>query len=151
MFQGAYSDEFYRALRNALHAEVAAVSAAHAAQDVASTTVRSLWQQVADLEPVSRIASPTILDCRNPRPAQPMLAASGFVPLEALAARTGLVSPAFTDGEEVLTGGSVDLQVRGQLDPFTPVIPRSAEGAQRATRAPRGILGLLPVTGGANG
>jgi radical SAM superfamily enzyme YgiQ (UPF0313 family) len=85
MFQGAYSDEFYRALRNALHAEVAETSAGNASPKLAGSSVRSLWQRVADLEPVSPNPNPTRLDRDSTRTSQLVPTPSGFVSLQALA------------------------------------------------------------------
>ena len=50
MFKADYNDEFYHALRDALHAEV---DSWHG-QLSAPTQVTRLWQRVAELEPVSR-------------------------------------------------------------------------------------------------
>jgi anaerobic magnesium-protoporphyrin IX monomethyl ester cyclase len=69
-FIAAYKNEFYLALRDALHAEVASWqprSVTPAAQ------LAGLWQRVADLEPVSRNAQATELQApltRDPRGAQ---------------------------------------------------------------------------------
>jgi radical SAM superfamily enzyme YgiQ (UPF0313 family) len=59
MFRGAYRDEFYHALHDALHAEVATWSGpvdvpAHVAPDV-----QALWERVFSLEKTSRNQSPT--------------------------------------------------------------------------------------------
>ncbi len=51
MFRAAYEDEFYIALRNALHAEVNSWSNRNAQEAV---DVDLLWQQVFDLEPKTR-------------------------------------------------------------------------------------------------
>jgi len=60
MFQGAYTDEFYRALHDALHAEVDARKASSQVPQVHETTVppETLWNKVVRLEQ----------SCRNPRP-----------------------------------------------------------------------------------
>jgi hypothetical protein len=52
MFQGAYRTEFYRALRDALHAEVAGAGEAD---------LRRMWREVEDLEKTCAIANPTAL------------------------------------------------------------------------------------------
>jgi radical SAM superfamily enzyme YgiQ (UPF0313 family) len=58
MFRATYKDEFYKALRNALHAEVNSWK-----DDDSSLTadVATLWQQVFDLEPTMRNAEATTL------------------------------------------------------------------------------------------
>ena len=72
MFQGAYTTEFYRALRDALHAEVetwswkarresAAFTEAWQAADAGSSRVAALWQRVEELEQTCRNAEPTLL------------------------------------------------------------------------------------------
>lgn len=53
IFQAAYTDEFYRALRDALHAEVNSWRAPEAAES-GLDRVRSSWRKVLALEPVSR-------------------------------------------------------------------------------------------------
>jgi radical SAM superfamily enzyme YgiQ (UPF0313 family) len=89
MFRGTYNDEFYRALRNALHAEVTEISEGHTNGNTVSQNVRSLWQRVAELEPVSRNPNPTRLSSPCEAPAQSVLNPSGFVALAALAAPGG--------------------------------------------------------------
>jgi len=54
MFQGAYTSEFYRALRDALHLEVNAAGVPNRAVDEA-------WQRVEALEKTSAAANPTLL------------------------------------------------------------------------------------------
>jgi anaerobic magnesium-protoporphyrin IX monomethyl ester cyclase len=51
MFRAAYKDEFYMALRNALHAEVNSWKTDDSSEGV---NAGSLWQQVFDLEPKTR-------------------------------------------------------------------------------------------------
>ncbi len=62
MFQGAYTNEFYRALHDALHAQVDcwnSCSTQHAKKDeVSERTPEELWSHVMQLEKT----------CRNPRP-----------------------------------------------------------------------------------
>jgi anaerobic magnesium-protoporphyrin IX monomethyl ester cyclase len=58
MFRAAYKDEFYLALRNALHAEVDSWRDSGPAKSAADGT--SLWQQVFALEQTSRNAEATI-------------------------------------------------------------------------------------------
>jgi anaerobic magnesium-protoporphyrin IX monomethyl ester cyclase len=53
MFKGRYSDRFYRAIRDALHAEVASWKCE--TPTIADTNaLRELWRSVESLEPVSR-------------------------------------------------------------------------------------------------
>jgi anaerobic magnesium-protoporphyrin IX monomethyl ester cyclase len=78
MFRAAYQDEFYKALRNALHAEVNSWK-----NDGSSESVDAgfLWQQVFELEPRTRNTGATTLT-------PDVLDESGkeqFVPLHALA------------------------------------------------------------------
>jgi radical SAM superfamily enzyme YgiQ (UPF0313 family) len=68
MFKGTYSDEFYRALRDALHAEVNAWNSrlAPAGLDNARhgsrvpTPVKELWRKVEQMEKASRNPEPTL-------------------------------------------------------------------------------------------
>jgi radical SAM superfamily enzyme YgiQ (UPF0313 family) len=63
MFRGAYTDEFYHALHDALHAEVDLSNSLSAKEDAEHTTPKpdELWQQVMRLERTCRHARPTIL------------------------------------------------------------------------------------------
>jgi len=65
MFQGAYTDEFYHALHDALHAQV---DASNASSQMEGTTApaEALWNNVVRLEQ----------SCRNPRPTLPAICAS---------------------------------------------------------------------------
>jgi radical SAM superfamily enzyme YgiQ (UPF0313 family) len=81
MFQGAYTDEFYRALHDYLHAEVDSWnwSTRHnsALGDVGRADPEQLWQRIVKLESSCRNANPTALGERadeclvQPRPADP--------------------------------------------------------------------------------
>jgi anaerobic magnesium-protoporphyrin IX monomethyl ester cyclase len=67
MFQGAYTDDFYRALHNALHAQVDAWnrnggSAANEDHPPASLAIDELWARVAQLEKTCRNPYATVLD-----------------------------------------------------------------------------------------
>lgn len=55
MFKAAYKTDFYRAVRDALHAEV---DSWHESESSGSSSVRvdALWRTVHELEPVSRDA-----------------------------------------------------------------------------------------------
>ena len=80
IFKGAYIDEFYRAVRDALHAEVDAWNT------VGNTSLaQSLWDHVRLLEPVSRNADATVLE-DDPYLARP----TGFVALSQLYAGEGV-------------------------------------------------------------
>ena len=59
MFKGAYTDVFYRAIRDALHAEVDSSRVGSDAQQL--TELQRLWKRVALLEPVSRNSDATEL------------------------------------------------------------------------------------------
>ncbi len=61
MFRGAYTDEFYRALHDALHAEVETWS-------MAATPGRAaeLWRRVEALEKTSRVQNPVLLPVLQP-------------------------------------------------------------------------------------
>ena len=60
MFKAAYSDEFYHALRDALHAEVDSWHATRC-DEATHNRVASLWQHVTELEPVTRNTNATRL------------------------------------------------------------------------------------------
>ncbi|MGC1907118.1 MAG: radical SAM protein [Candidatus Acidiferrum sp.] len=87
MFKGAYSDVFYRAVRDALHAEVDSWRPAAKPQD--SKELDRLWKRVNLLEPISRNADATSLSNAATHSSysdsQPT---SRFVPLQ------GLLTPA---------------------------------------------------------
>jgi radical SAM superfamily enzyme YgiQ (UPF0313 family) len=77
MFHGAYTTEFYRAVRDALHAEVD--SWADPPPNYSGLDL--LWRRVAELEPMSRVASE--LQSSSLAAASPLVA---IVPLEELTA-----------------------------------------------------------------
>lgn len=56
MFKAAYTDEFYRVLRDALHAEV---DSWHSSVATAGDDASRLWQRLVALEPVSRNSNAT--------------------------------------------------------------------------------------------
>jgi anaerobic magnesium-protoporphyrin IX monomethyl ester cyclase len=60
MFQGAYSSEFYRALRDALHAEV---DLANGRSDPDPRRLQELWRQVEELEKTCARRSPILWTC----------------------------------------------------------------------------------------
>jgi radical SAM superfamily enzyme YgiQ (UPF0313 family) len=74
MFKGSYTNEFYRALRDALHAEVntwsvskaGGIGASHLEVDptwAQSGEVRRLWETVQRMERTCRNAEPTLASC----------------------------------------------------------------------------------------
>jgi len=87
MFQGAYTDEFYRALHDALHAQVDSWHSGDAEvatkERVASPSPDELWQRVVRLERSCRRAVPTVV---------PSLASQPLVQLQ--------VSPSLTCGDD---------------------------------------------------
>jgi radical SAM superfamily enzyme YgiQ (UPF0313 family) len=58
LFEAAYNTDFYRAIRDALHAEVSSWSAINAAAAESSTPLEQMWERVLSLEPVSRTHNP---------------------------------------------------------------------------------------------
>ena len=79
MFTAAYTTDFYRAVRDALHAEVDAWrvnDASHRTED----KICALWEKVEDLEPVKRNPDAFASPAKNSP-----VASSVFVPLEQLA------------------------------------------------------------------
>jgi hypothetical protein len=79
MFKGAYTDEFYRLIRDALHLEVNAWSQADAS---AKFQAQQLWKVIENLEPSSRNSDATLL---------PALGRSSdvFIPLHQLSMGVG--------------------------------------------------------------
>jgi len=78
MFHSAYSTEFYRALRNALHFEV--TDGHLPAERRTPGKLRMLWEEVYALEAVCRTAQPTSLPIY---PQQPMPHSEDFEMLDA--------------------------------------------------------------------
>jgi anaerobic magnesium-protoporphyrin IX monomethyl ester cyclase len=68
MFRGAYTDEFYRALHDALHAQVDAwhrkdeVGPTHRDRKHGNSNVEEMWAQVTQLEKTCRNSDPTMLE-----------------------------------------------------------------------------------------
>ena len=79
MFTAAYTTDFYRAVRDALHAEVETWQQRFVSSD-AQIRLAALWQKVDHLEPVSRN-----LSALASSPAIPSSASSVFVPIAQLA------------------------------------------------------------------
>jgi anaerobic magnesium-protoporphyrin IX monomethyl ester cyclase len=79
MFCAAYQDEFYRALRNALHAEVDSWKGANVSGQ--KVDLASLWQHVYDLEPTTRNPEATIFSVEETIEGR---SSQKFVPLQTL-------------------------------------------------------------------
>ena len=79
MFKAAYTTDFYRAVRDALHAEVNAWQAHYMSHEI-KVGLRALWKKVNDLEAVSRNPDAVASQARN-IPA----VSSAFVPIGQLA------------------------------------------------------------------
>jgi radical SAM superfamily enzyme YgiQ (UPF0313 family) len=86
MFKAAYTSEFYRAVRDALHAEVSSWHAASSTQDAAAH-IEELWRKVFELEPLSRNAESTVLPLVNSEGGGTVH--SGFIPVNELITVTG--------------------------------------------------------------
>jgi anaerobic magnesium-protoporphyrin IX monomethyl ester cyclase len=61
MFKGAYTDSFYRAIRDALHAEVDSWKPSVASAPRHDDTINELWRQIDSLEPTSHNSDATTL------------------------------------------------------------------------------------------
>jgi radical SAM superfamily enzyme YgiQ (UPF0313 family) len=88
MFKGAYTDTFYRAIRDALHAEVDSFNHGKSRKDVHE--LNQLWQRVHWLEPVSRNADATEL--AGPEKAAPHCTSqpgSRLIPVQGLLTSVG--------------------------------------------------------------
>jgi len=83
MFRAAYTDKFYHALRDALHAEV---DSWHATTPAVAdlNSVDELWRKVTQLEPLERNADTTDLWLADARPVD--MSESQLVPLRHLTA-----------------------------------------------------------------
>ena len=80
MFKAAYKTDFYRAVRDALHAEVDSWSE-RPEWETTRDRIKALWDKVAELEPVSRDADTFATPKRTAA-----FAPTAFVPVETLAA-----------------------------------------------------------------
>lgn len=83
MFKAAYKTDFYRAVREALHAEVDSWREPEES-DATHARIEALWNRVDDLEPVSRCADALALSESTAD-----LSSAVFVPVEALASVRG--------------------------------------------------------------
>jgi anaerobic magnesium-protoporphyrin IX monomethyl ester cyclase len=87
MFKGAYTDTFYRAVRDALHAEVDLWTSSAKGKDL---EVGAAWERVKALEPISGNPDATELLEQGSAPAAGnSRARTSFVPLRGLAASAG--------------------------------------------------------------
>jgi len=83
MFHGAYTSEFYRVVRDALHAEVDFWGRDRANPEESAARVKALWQEVDVLEPVSR--NPSALPLVEAS-ASEAICQTRFVPVQQLTA-----------------------------------------------------------------
>ncbi len=95
MFKGAYTDDFYRTIRDALHAEVDSWKIAGTCAPYQGDAVNDLWRKVDSLEPVSRNSDATQLPDAIPGTPAAAAASAGachsedLVPLRHLTASAG--------------------------------------------------------------
>ena len=82
MFKAAYTDQFYRAVRDSVHAEVNSWRSTPCSPDEDRSPV-ALWQKVVQMETVSRNGEATVLHRDSPR--NDVRHASSFVPVQHLA------------------------------------------------------------------
>jgi hypothetical protein len=78
MFKGAYTNEFYRAVRDALHAEVDSWRQPHS--QAVLDEIKGRWRSVSDLEAISRHPQSA-----EPTTDYPTTPSSAFVALAELA------------------------------------------------------------------
>jgi len=86
MFKAAYTSDFYRAVRDALHVEVSSWSVTSSEPETGSQ-IEELWQNVFALEPVSRNAESTVLPPTNSEARSAVH--SGFIPVSEFITVTG--------------------------------------------------------------
>jgi anaerobic magnesium-protoporphyrin IX monomethyl ester cyclase len=92
MFKGTYTDKFYRAIRDALHAEVESWREGQQQNDFLRQSLE-LWNTVEALEPTSRNLDPTELPERaSERRARHLSLTPHFVPLREVIVSTGEVN-----------------------------------------------------------
>ena len=68
MFHGAYTSDFYRMVRDALHAEVSSWSSSSVSSNLIGSEITEMWERVIALESVSR--NPSALAPAKPRSAE---------------------------------------------------------------------------------
>jgi len=89
MFKGTYTDRLYRAVRDALHAEVESWKPG-SRQAVLAQKAAQLWKLADSLEPVSRSLDVTLLPgAASDRLSRLFSSGPQFIPLQTIAAPTG--------------------------------------------------------------
>ncbi len=89
MFKGAYTDRLYRAIRDALHAELESWKPGALRKERAEKSAE-LWRLVESLEPTSRNLDPTALPETPRRTREQYFSPDAhFIPLRAVIARSG--------------------------------------------------------------
>ena len=88
MFKGTYTDRFYRAIRDALHAEVESWNADVPKGDRAEELAK-LWKHVDALEPITRNPVPTELSTATSDEGAFLSSSRHFIPLQAVLGGTG--------------------------------------------------------------
>jgi anaerobic magnesium-protoporphyrin IX monomethyl ester cyclase len=88
MFKGTYTDKFYRAVRDALHAEVKGWRQGNAQAERATETAE-LWKLVKSLEPISRNVNPTELPEASGKNRTRFFSPNALIPLQAVIATSG--------------------------------------------------------------
>ncbi|MGB8986577.1 MAG: hypothetical protein WCC37_08250, partial [Candidatus Sulfotelmatobacter sp.] len=85
MFRGAYTDEFYRALHDALHTQVDAWHSGHNGEtpirqnhEYSGRSVDQMWAQVIQLEKTCRNSDPTMLEALSTDSLVQLQPAPGF-------------------------------------------------------------------------
>lgn len=91
MFKGRYTDHFYRAVRDALHAEVDGWKTSEGRKERAIRN-SELWKAVESLEPISRNVNPTELKGSANHNTRALSSSTHFVPLRAVMALGGDVN-----------------------------------------------------------
>jgi anaerobic magnesium-protoporphyrin IX monomethyl ester cyclase len=89
MFKGAYTDTFYRAVRDALHAEVDSWKPAAGLDEAAGGGIATIWERVKFLEPLSRNSDATEFSDPMACGSSESAGQRSFVPLRGLAASAG--------------------------------------------------------------
>jgi radical SAM superfamily enzyme YgiQ (UPF0313 family) len=88
MFKGTYTDKFYRAIRDALHAEVESWQA-NGQEVERATESAELWRLVKSLEPTSRNVNPTELPDVPRKNATRFFSPDALIPVQAVIAPGG--------------------------------------------------------------
>jgi anaerobic magnesium-protoporphyrin IX monomethyl ester cyclase len=88
MFKGTYTDRFYRAIRDALHAEVEGWKPGREQAERARESAE-LWGLVKGLEPTSRNVDPTELPELPDNHVTRFFSSGSLIPLQAVIARSG--------------------------------------------------------------